>query len=65
MASEIKVGCPTFSVVEDVIDPEVAAIVEAPTPSPVANPPAAIVATVVEEELQLTELVRFWVLPSL
>jgi len=36
-----------------------------PTPVPVANPPLAMVATVVNDELQVTELVRVCELPSL
>jgi len=40
-------------------------MVALPTPVPVANPVLAMVAVVLEEELQLTALVRFWVLPSL
>jgi len=36
-----------------------------PTLFPVARPDALTVATAVLEEDQVTELVRFWVLPSL
>ncbi len=38
---------------------------EVPVPAVVASPAALIVATVVVNELQVTELVRFWVLVSL
>jgi hypothetical protein len=36
-----------------------------PVPTPVANPVVLIIATEVLEELQVTEFVRFCVLPSL
>jgi hypothetical protein len=39
--------------------------VEVPVPAAVASPAVLIVATVVLNELQVTELVRFWVLLSL
>jgi len=64
-ARETSTGCPTLSVAEAVIEPELAVMVALPTPVPVANPVLAMVAVVLEEELQLTALVRFWVLPSL
>lgn len=57
-------GCPTFSVAEAVIAPDVAVIVATPTPVPVAKPVADTVAAL-EDELQLTPLVTFCVLPSL
>ena len=44
--------------------PCVAVTLVVPAVSPVAKPPAVIVATAVLEELQVTELVRFCVLPS-
>jgi hypothetical protein len=47
------------------MEPEVAVMVAVPTPVPVANPLLAMVATVAEDELQVTELVRVCVLPSL
>jgi hypothetical protein len=47
------------------MEPEVAVMVELPTPVPVATPVLTIVATVVKDELQLTALVRVCVLPSL
>jgi hypothetical protein len=46
-------------------EPEFAVIVALPTPTPVAKPPAVIVATAVEDELQLTVPVKFCLLPSL
>ncbi len=55
----------TVSVAMPLIEPEVAVIVDEPTPTPVASPPAAIVATEVIDELQLAVFVRFCVLPSL
>ena len=64
-AIETKTGCPTVSVAEPAIEPEAAVIVAVPTLAPVARPPAAIVAIDVGDELQVTLLVKFWVLPSL
>jgi len=52
-------------VAEAVIEPELAVMLALPTPVPVANPVLAMVAVLLEEELQLTVPVRFWVLPSL
>lgn len=64
-AIESKMAGPTLSVAEAVMEPEVAVMVAVPTPVPVANPLLAMVATVAEDELQVTELVRVCVLPSL
>jgi hypothetical protein len=64
-ARETSTGCPTLSVAVAVIDPELAAMVALPTPVPVAIPVLATVAVLFEEELQLTPLVTFCVLPSL
>jgi hypothetical protein len=64
-AIETSTAWLTVSVAVPVIDPELAVIVDVPTPAPVARPPAAIVATVVKDELHVALLVRFWVLPSL
>jgi len=55
----------TVSVLNPLIAPAVAVIVLPPTPTPVASPPLEIVAKAVAEELQLTEEVRFCVVPSL
>jgi len=63
-ANDTSTGCPTVSVAEAVIAPDAAVIVAAPTPSPVAKPAADMVAAPADE-LQLTRLVRFCVLPSL
>jgi hypothetical protein len=49
----------TVSTVEPEIDDDVALIVEVPTPAPVANPAALIVAVVVVPELHVTLDVRF------
>ena len=43
----------------------VAVMLVEPMPKPVARPLAPMPATNVLEELQVTEVVRFWVLPSL
>jgi hypothetical protein len=47
-----------------VTDPEVAVNVTVPAATPVATPDAEIVATLVLDELHVTEFARFWVLPS-
>src|SRR5580693_1701157 len=52
-------------VVEPLIEPDAAEIVVLPVATPVASPPLEIVAAAVFVELQVTELVRFWVLLSL
>jgi hypothetical protein len=51
--------------VEPLTWPELAWIVVLPTPTLVARPALVIVATEEFVELHITELVRFWVLPSL
>jgi hypothetical protein len=56
---------PTVKLVDPVIEPDVAVIVALPVATPVASPVLLIVATVVVVELHVTELVKFWVLPSL
>ena len=63
-AMETSAARVTVNVAEPLIAAEVAVIVAVPTPLPVANPSAPIVATEVEDELQLTALVRSCVLPS-
>ena len=55
----------TVSVVEPVILPIIALMIEAPDVTPVARPPGAIVATLVLLELHATKGVRFSVLPFL
>ena len=64
-ASEMRVGCPTESVAEAVIVPDAAVMVAEPIPVPEATPVLRMLATVGEEEVQITELVRFCVLASL
>src|ERR1700733_2890522 len=64
-AIDTNIGGVTVSVVEPLIEPELACIVVLPAPTPVASPPLVIVATVVLLEVQLTELVRFCWVPSL
>jgi hypothetical protein len=63
-ARETSTACPTLSVAEPLIAPAVAVMIAAPTPCPLANPPLPMLARV-EEELQVTELVRSCALPSL
>jgi len=64
-ASETRTGCPTLSVLEAVIEPDVAMIVAVPTPTPTANPPWDTVATLVADELHVTEFVRSRFVPLL
>jgi len=63
-AIETNTGAVTVSVVELLIDPDVAVIVVLPCAAVVASPVVLIVPTFVDEELHATVLVRFWVLPS-
>jgi hypothetical protein len=49
---------------EPLIAPDAAVIVALPSPTPLARPEPFMLATVATEELQLTEPVRFCVLPS-
>jgi len=60
----IEVRLITVKVIMPVEIPELAWIVVAPAASAVANPEALIVATVVSEELQVTEPVTSWEDPS-
>jgi hypothetical protein len=64
-AIETSTGAVTVKFVEPLIEPDAAEIVVLPVPTPVASPALVIVATAVFVELQVTELVRFWVLLSL
>jgi len=64
-AIETNIACPTVSVAEPATVPKVAVIEALPTASPLANPPAPTPATDDDDELQVTELVRFCVLPLL
>jgi hypothetical protein len=63
-AMETSTACPTFSVAVPLTKPDVAVMTAVPTPSPLATPPPAMLATV-EDEVQVTELVRSCALPSL
>jgi hypothetical protein len=62
-AIETKVGAVTVRTVDPLIVPEVAVIVEAPAATAVASPAELMVAAVVAEEVQVTELVRLAVVP--
>src|SRR5271154_1854511 len=64
-AIDCSVADVTVRTVEPLIAPDVALIVEVPTPAPVASPDVLIVAAVVVAELHVTVLVRFCVEPSL
>ena len=64
-AMETRTAAATLITAVPVIVPDVALIVDAPTPVPVARPPAVTVATEVSDELQVTVFVRTCVLPSL
>src|SRR5271167_485290 len=64
-AMDCSVAAVTVSKVEPLIAPDVALIVEFPTPAPVARPAALIVAVVVVPDDQVTVDVRFCVAPSL
>ena len=50
---------PTARVADPLTAPEVAVMVVLPTPAPTASPSFVTVATLVAEELQLAEVVRF------
>ena len=63
-ASETSTACPTLSVADPLIEPAVAVMIAVPTACPLANPPLLMPATV-DDELQVTALVRFCTLPSL
>lgn len=63
---EVKVGGVTVRVVEPLIVPDLAVMVALPDATAVARPVLLlIVAADVFEELQVTEDVRFWVVPLL
>lgn len=66
IAIDCNVAAVTVSVtVLDVIPPCEAVMVVDPAPTPLAKPLALTITTDAFEELQLTELVIFWVEPSL
>ena len=62
---DTRAAAVTVRVVDPLTVPKLAATVVVPTPAPVATPLLEIVATPGDEELQVTVLVRFCVLPSL
>jgi hypothetical protein len=62
-AMETSAADCTVSVVLPVTEPEVAEMVVVPTATPVARPPAAMVAAAVFVDAQVTEAVRFCVEP--
>jgi hypothetical protein len=64
-AIDCKVGAVTVSTADPATDPDVALIELVPTPTPVAKPPAVIVATPGVADVQVTWPVRFCVLLSL
>jgi hypothetical protein len=64
-AMDCRVAAATVRVVEPETTPDVAVIVEVPTATPVAKPPAVIVAVAGVAELHVTLPVRFCVLLSL
>jgi hypothetical protein len=63
-AIETRVADVTVSVVEALMDPEVAVMTDEPAALLLARPVLLIAATLGAEELQLTEVVMFCVLPS-
>ncbi len=64
-AIEVSTAAVTVNAAEPLIVPDVALIVAVPWATLVANPPLLTVAMAVAEEVQVTELVRFWVVPLL
>jgi hypothetical protein len=61
-AIESRAGGPTPSAAVPVIVPDVAVIVALPCPTDAARPALLMLATAADDELQLTEDVRFCVL---
>ena len=64
IAIETREDCVTVRIVVPLIDLEVAAIVVFPVLFPVASPEPFVLATFGSEELQVAELVRSCVVPS-
>jgi hypothetical protein len=64
-ATDTNTGAVTVTLVDPLIEPNVAWIVVLPAATPVARPAAVMLATPVLLELHVTELVRFNVLLSL
>lgn len=62
---ELMVGAVTVRLVEPFMPPKLAEIVVEPAAIPVARPEASIVAVAVEDDAQLTTVVRSRLLPSL
>ena len=62
---ETRVAAVTVRLAVPLMAPRVAVIVALPTVEVLARPPLLMVATLVALEFQVTEPVRFWVLPSL
>jgi hypothetical protein len=60
---ETRAGAVTVKTVEPLMVPEVAVIIAVPAATEVANPAELMVATLVAEEVQVAELVRFAVVP--
>jgi hypothetical protein len=65
IARDTSTGGATVSVADPLIAPEVAVMVDVPCPELDATPVPLTVATAVADELQLADVVRFCVLPSL
>jgi hypothetical protein len=63
--SEVKTAAVTVKVAEPAIEPDLAVMVVVPGVTAVANPALLTVAIAVADEVHLTVLVRFWVLPLL
>ena len=63
-AIDTRVAVPTVNGVLPVTLVVVAVISDVLRPTPVASPPAVMVATVVFEEAQVTDVVKFFVVPS-
>lgn len=64
IARDTSTGCPTFNVPDALTDPKLAVMVALPSPELVAKPALLTLATLEADELQLTALLRFCVLPS-
>jgi hypothetical protein len=64
-AIEVNTAAVTVNAADPLIVPEVAVIVAVPGVTLVASPTLLTVAIAVADELQLTPLVRFWVVPLL
>ncbi len=61
---EVKRAAVTVSVVVPLTVPDVAVMVEDPTVSALASPVADTVAIATLDEVQVAELVRMWLVPS-